>query len=192
MKRRLYFLIPNTGHARAMVNDLEGTGIKTAAMHVLAKPGIDLNGLPLATGRQRMDAGARIETILWDGNLAIYFVALFALIAMVYMRIDWYWLLLPAAVMLLTFVMGIVFTSQGPNVHPVRNPRCHTPRTSPVDDRRPAMAGEPRRDADTHASPGGHCRRRGLAYRCPAHLAGVHEPRGMFVTRSQQHEAVPP
>ena len=117
MKRRLYFLIPDTGHARAVVNDVEGTGIKTAAMHVLAKPGIDLNGLPLATGRQRMDAGARLETILWDGNLAIYFLALFALIAMFYMRIDWYWLLLPAAVMVVTFVMGIVFTSQVPNVH---------------------------------------------------------------------------
>jgi hypothetical protein len=117
MKRRLYFLLPDTGHTRAVVNDLEVFGINTDAMHVLAKPGIDLNGLPVATGRQRMDAGARIETILWDGNLAIYFITLFALVAMVYMRLDWYWLLLPIAVMVVTFVMGIVFTSQIPNVH---------------------------------------------------------------------------
>jgi len=117
MKRRLYFLIPDTGHARAVVDDLDAFGINTAAMHVLAKPGIDLDDLPVATGRQRADAGARLETILWDGNLAIYFLALFALIAMFYLQFAWYWLLLPAAVMVVTFLMGIIFTSRVPNVH---------------------------------------------------------------------------
>ncbi len=117
MKRRLYFLIPDTGHAQAVVDDLDAFGINTAAMHVLAKPGIDLGDLPVATGRQRADTGARLETILWDGNLAIYFLALFALIAMLYLQFAWYWLLLPAAVMVVTFLMGIIFTSRVPNVH---------------------------------------------------------------------------
>ena len=117
MKRRLYFLIPDTGHAQAVVDDLEAFGINRDAMHVLAKAGIDLGRLPVATGRQRTDAGARLETILWDGNLALYLVALLALIAMAYLRFDWYWLLLPAAIMVVTFVMGIVFTTKIPNVH---------------------------------------------------------------------------
>ena len=116
MKRRLYFLLPDTGHTQAVVNDLEVFGINTRAMHVLAKPGVNLNGLPVATGRQRTDAGAKLETILWDGNLAIYFIALLALIIMAFMQLGWFWLL-PAAVMLVTFLMGLVFTSQLPNVH---------------------------------------------------------------------------
>ncbi|MCK5481823.1 MAG: hypothetical protein KAJ06_11770 [Gammaproteobacteria bacterium] len=117
MKRRLYFLLPDTEHTRAVVNDLKVFGINTAAMHTLAKPGVDLSGLPAATGRQRTDSGAKLETILWDGNLAIYFIALLALITMAYMGFSWFWLLLPVAVMLVTFVMGVVFTSQVPNVH---------------------------------------------------------------------------
>ena len=117
MKRRLYFLIPDADHTRAIVNDLEASGINTAAMHVLAKPEIDLSGLPVATGRQRTDTGARIETILWDGNLMLYFIALTTLILLIYIGLDWYWLLLPIAVMVVTFVMGIIFTSQVPNVH---------------------------------------------------------------------------
>lgn len=117
MKRRLYFLLPDTGHTRAVVNDLEAFGINTEAMHVLAKPGVNLGGLPAATGRQRTDSGARLETILWDGNLTIYFIALLALVTMAFMEPGWFWLLLPAAVMLVTFLMGVVFTSQVPNVH---------------------------------------------------------------------------
>ena len=117
MKRRLYFILPDTGHTRAVVNDLEVFGINTRAMHVLAKPGVDLNGLPVATGKQRTDAGAKLETILWDGNLATYFIALRALVAVVYMGLGWFWLLLAVVVMAVTFLMGIVFTSQVPNVH---------------------------------------------------------------------------
>jgi hypothetical protein len=132
MKRRLYFLLPDTGHTQAVVNDLEFFGIKTGAMHVLAKPGVDLKGLPVATKRQRTDAGTRLETILWDGNLAIFFIALFALGAMAYMQLGWIWLLLPVAVMVVTFVMGIVFTSQIPNVHLSEFRDCrYTSTTSP-------------------------------------------------------------
>ncbi len=117
MKRRLYFLLPDTGHTQAVVNDLNMHGINTDAMHTLAKPGVDLSGLPVATGRQRRDSGARLETMLWDGNLVIFFIALVALITMAYTELGWLWLLLPAAVLLVTFVTGVVFTSQVPNVH---------------------------------------------------------------------------
>ena len=116
-KRRLYFLLPDTVHTRAVVNDLRVFGINNDAIHTLAQPGVDLSGLPVATGRQRTDSGARLETILWDGNLAILFIALVALITMAYTGLTWFWLLLPAAIMLLTFVTGVVFTSQVPSVH---------------------------------------------------------------------------
>ena len=84
MKRRLYSLLPDTVHRRAVVNDLNMLGINTDSIHTLAQPDVDLSGLPVATGKQRRDSGARLETILWDGNLAIFFIALVALITMVY------------------------------------------------------------------------------------------------------------
>lgn len=117
MKRRLYFLLPDNRHTRAVVNDLETFGINTDSMHTIAKPGVDLSGLPGATGKQYKDPEARLETILWDGNLAIFIIALAALVTMTTIELSWFWLLLPAAAMLATFAMGVVFTSQVPNTH---------------------------------------------------------------------------
>lgn len=117
MKRRLYFLLPDIKHTHAVINDLKVFGIETKAIHTLSKPGIDLSSLPVATRKQRRDTDARLETILWDGNLAIFFIALVILFVMAYIGLDWLWLLPPIAVMLVTFVIGLVFTSQVPNVH---------------------------------------------------------------------------
>lgn len=117
MKRRLYFLLPDTGHTQSVVNDLKVFGINIDAIHTLAKPGVDLSGLPVATNRQRTDSGARLETILWDGNLAIFCIALLLLITLAFIGFSWFWLLIPVAVMLVTFVTGVVFTSRVPNVH---------------------------------------------------------------------------
>jgi len=62
MKRRLYFLLPDTVHTRAVVNDLKVFGINNDAIHTLAQPGVDLSGLPVATGRQRADSGMPCDT----------------------------------------------------------------------------------------------------------------------------------
>ena len=117
MKRRLYFLLPDPEHTRTVVKELEASGMGTDAQHVIARPGTDLDGLPVASERQRRDFSARLETVLWDGNLAVFFIALFALLVMAYLGLGWFWLLLPAAVMLATLTAGIVFTSRIPNVH---------------------------------------------------------------------------
>ena len=69
VERRLYFLLPDVAHARAVVAKLEKNGIERKYTHVIAAKGIDLEGLPLASPNQRMDLGARLETILRDGNL---------------------------------------------------------------------------------------------------------------------------
>ncbi|HYQ72973.1 MAG TPA: hypothetical protein VET88_13730, partial [Gammaproteobacteria bacterium] len=69
MKRRLYFLLPDAGHTWNVVNELEADGIDRRHMHVVAAPGVDLEGLPAATRGQREDLGARLENLLWDGNL---------------------------------------------------------------------------------------------------------------------------
>ena len=39
MKRRLYFLLPDTKHTHAVVNDLKVSGIDTETMHTLSNDG---------------------------------------------------------------------------------------------------------------------------------------------------------
>jgi hypothetical protein len=117
MKRRLYFLLPDVEHARCVVDELRTSGQTTEHVHVLAKQGIDLQDLPQASRRQHRDFGARLETLLWDANLVVFFIAVFALILMAYLQLAWYWLLLPIAVMLGTFLLGEEFTRRIPDVH---------------------------------------------------------------------------
>lgn len=117
MKRRLYFLLPDVAHARAVVAELTASGIRYNAMHVVARPGLDMADLPVATSRETVDLGGRLETLLWDGNLAVFFIALLVLVGLLLLQIHWAWLLIPAVIMLGTFAAGLVFTARIPNVH---------------------------------------------------------------------------
>ena len=117
MERRLYFLLPDVAHARAVVAKLETSGIESKYTHVIATKGIDLEDLPLASPNQRMDLGARLETIFWDGNLVLFVLALMALIALILMNVSGFWLLVPAIILLTTFILGVGFTKYIPNVH---------------------------------------------------------------------------
>lgn len=117
MKRRLYFLFPDSGHARTVVNELEAYGIQRKFIHAVAGRGGDLSGLPAASRSQQQDIGARVESLLWGGNLAIFFAALFAMIVIVLLQVEWYWLLLPVGLMLLSFFMGLKFVTRIPSVH---------------------------------------------------------------------------
>ena len=117
MKRRLYSLVPDAEHTRSVVDELEVSGIERRCMHVIAAQGIDLSGLPMASRNQRNDLGAQLETMLWDGNLVLFFIALLVLIVLALLHVSWFWLLLPVAVMLMTFVTGVEFTRHIPNVH---------------------------------------------------------------------------
>jgi hypothetical protein len=117
MKRRLYFLLPDVANARSAVAELERNDIARNSLHVIAAKGIDLEDLPRASHNQRSDLGARLETIFWDGNLVLFLIALVVLGVLVLMNVSGYWLLPPAAVMLVTFLAGVGFTSYIPNVH---------------------------------------------------------------------------
>jgi len=86
-------------------------------MHVIAAQGIDLEGLPAASRSQRKDPDALLETILWDGNLVLFFIALLLLAVLVLLQVSVYWLILPVVVMLASFAAGVQFTHRIPNVH---------------------------------------------------------------------------
>ena len=97
MDRRLYFLLPDTDHA-------------------LADSGTCLGELPGASDRQIHDTSRRVETVLWDGNLVVFGLALGVLVTLLVVgRLD-AWLLLPLGVMLASFKAGLRFTRL-PNTH---------------------------------------------------------------------------
>jgi hypothetical protein len=117
VERRLYFLLPDVAHAGAVVAKLETNGIERKYTHVIAAKGIDLGDLPLASPNQRMDLGARLETVFWYGNLVLFFLALMALIVLILMNVSGLWLVLAATILLTTFIVGVGFTRYIPNVH---------------------------------------------------------------------------
>jgi len=116
MKRRLYFLFSDTGQARSAVADLDGLGVDAGHMHVLARPGIDLSGLPPATERQRRDSLKRLEETIWSGNLALFGVAFAGLVlAAVFGSVIG--ILLAVAVMIVSLVSGALFALRLPTTH---------------------------------------------------------------------------
>lgn len=76
MNRRLYFLLPDTVHARSVIDELTDNGLQRKQMHTIARDPCALMGLPNATIRQRQDIGRLVEAILWDSNLAVFGLAL--------------------------------------------------------------------------------------------------------------------
>ncbi len=116
MNRRLYFLLPDADHALAVVNELTQAGVDPEQVHALANSGTALGGLPKASDRQIHDDARRVETVLWDGNLVVFGLALGVLVTLLAGgRLD-AWLLAPLGVMLATFLAGLRFTRL-PNTH---------------------------------------------------------------------------
>ncbi len=116
MKRRLYFLLPDTSHASTLVQELEQQGIKRRYIHTIYRQGGDPGDLAQAIPQLRGDKAARVEKILWLTNLAAFCMALLLLIVMALLQTGWPWLLLPVGIMLLSFLAGLGFTSRVPSV----------------------------------------------------------------------------
>ena len=116
MKRRLYFLFSDTGQARSAVADLDGLGVDPGHMHVLARLGIDLSGLPPATERQRRDILKRLEQTLWGGNLVLFGAAFVGLVLAVILG-SVIGMVLAVAIMLACFTSGALFALRMPTVH---------------------------------------------------------------------------
>ena len=70
MRRRLYFLLPDTGSARQVVDDLLLARIEERHMHFMAKDGIPLDGLHEASILQKSDIVHGAESGLVVGGIA--------------------------------------------------------------------------------------------------------------------------
>lgn len=116
MLHRLFYLFPKKSQVHAVVDELEKKDIDYGRMHTLAKDGVDLNGLPLATARQSSNFGAKLESWFWGANLLIFFIAL-GLILFAAFSNSWYLVLIGLFVATANVLLGNYFVSKVPRVH---------------------------------------------------------------------------
>lgn len=116
MKRRLYYLVPDSSDVEKLVDDLKGSAISKQDVHAVAKHELHLKGIDDIQSSTETDRDYFVEWLLWRINLALFFVALIAFVVL----LLWYpgiWLILPVVVMTGTFVSGLLFVLRVPNVH---------------------------------------------------------------------------
>lgn len=114
--RRIYMLFPSRQHAETAVSDLVALGIDERHVHTIAKPGLDITGMPKATVLQRSDLAGRIDRWLWDVNLLVFFIAL-ALCVLALWNASWVWAAGCLVLMVLTFSFGYYYTRHIPHAH---------------------------------------------------------------------------
>jgi len=115
MYRRIYLLLPDEEHARKLVDELPDLGVPENRVHAITREGTTLKHLPAASESQRRDRGGWLERLLWNTNLAVFGLALLGLVAALYGGSTG-WAAVMVAVMIGTFVAGLLFTYV-PNVH---------------------------------------------------------------------------
>ncbi|MEJ1471627.1 MAG: hypothetical protein RPU59_11240 [Candidatus Sedimenticola sp. (ex Thyasira tokunagai)] len=116
MIRRIYILFPKASQAEKAVDELKGIGIDISQMHAVARPDIDLTDLPKASFRQQSDFGAKIESLLWNLNLGLFFLMI-GLSVITAFEGAWMIFLLCLAVMSVSFAAGSYFASYIPHSH---------------------------------------------------------------------------
>lgn len=117
MNRRLYFLFPDELHARHAVDKLlDEASVDAHHIHAIAAGEGGYARLPHPTLSQRSDMAGRLETWLWNGNLALFAVALAGFITAL---AEGYlgWAVMALLVMGATFYAGFFFTGSIPHVH---------------------------------------------------------------------------
>ena len=116
MNRRLYFLIPDVGHAERLVTQLVENGVSRKNIHAVAREDVDISRLPRSSSHQQQDDASKVESWLWRGNLILFFTALIAALALIGYQAP-VWAMLPVAVMLTSFYAGFRFATSMPNTH---------------------------------------------------------------------------
>ena len=116
MKRRLYYLLPDTTHAEKLAEELTDTVIPKEDVHAVITESQRLTGINDVHAATENDRDYFVEWLLWRVNLALFFVALIVLVAMLIWN-PGVWLVLPLVIMIVTFVSGLVFVLRLPNVH---------------------------------------------------------------------------
>lgn len=117
MMRRLFFLLPNKKQAGKLAVDLEhDVAIKQQDIHAVARDVMPIDGVADVHTINEPDKDAIIEWWGWRINLVLFFVALLAFFTMLFWPPSW-WLVVPVAIMIGTFVPGFIFALRVPTDH---------------------------------------------------------------------------
>lgn len=116
MKRRLFLLLPDTGHAEQLGSDLQTVDIKSLDVHAVARGDVRLKGVNDVRRPEDRDTDQLLEWWLWRINLAIFFVAVLTFFAMLIWSPS-YWLILPLVIMTGAFIGGFVYVLKMPQTH---------------------------------------------------------------------------
>lgn len=116
MWRRLYYSFPTAEQALRVVSELQTLGVPVERMHSLAKPGVDLKGLPIANDAQRTDRTWNWERLFWYGNLAFFAVALTLAALAVYAALPG-WAMVAALAAIAAVILGDRFAVRLPHAH---------------------------------------------------------------------------
>jgi hypothetical protein len=116
MLRRIYLLFPQRKAVEQVVTELQEIGVSLQNLHTIAQDGVDISGLPLANTRQKADFSARLESMLWNLNLAVFFIALLVLVA-ASIAFSITAIVLSLLIMIATFTAGNYFASHVPHAH---------------------------------------------------------------------------
>lgn len=115
MYRRLYFLASDSERANGVVADLESAGIGFDDIHAVGHDTESLRNLPPATHALEKDMGLYLNRGVWNLNLVVFAVSV-ALLAILLIKGLTGWAILPLAIAISTFVIGLLFT-RIPNSH---------------------------------------------------------------------------
>ncbi len=116
MMRRLFFLLPDNNQASKLAVELErDAAIKQQDIHAMSRDEAHIDGVADVHNMHEPDKDAIIEWWGWRINLAAFFIALLGFVAMLWSP-SW-WLIVPASIMAVTFVAGLVFVLRLPQVH---------------------------------------------------------------------------
>lgn len=116
MRRRLYYLIPDTPHAQSLSRELADLAIPRLSMQVLGEPKPEFNPAVKRHTVAELDRDDVLEWWLWRVNLAVFFLALLAGIG-VLVFLPWGYLAVPLLVMATCLLAGVLFSLRMPNVH---------------------------------------------------------------------------
>lgn len=115
-KQRLHLLFPDIAQAEAAVSELLFAGLHRHNIHAIAREGTSLGDLPVANVRQRSDWTARIESVLRDLDLLLFFSALFVTL-LAWSIGNSIWVGTGIMIMLSCVVLSFYVSSHVPHTH---------------------------------------------------------------------------
>jgi hypothetical protein len=116
MRRRLYFVLPDSRVTANIVDELRNVGIDSRYIAIASRNPAQVQIPDVHIQDATNDPGEQLERVVWNLNLAFFFIALLALLVMLATQGMTTWLAIPVAVMLACFTAGVRFTHV-PNTH---------------------------------------------------------------------------